>query len=81
VPYHNKSIQGWSQLRQAGKPGGNPEKRGTGSLKWMNSTWWWHSSGSKEQRPGALSSSGGADLRALSLKGSESVKGRGRECF
>lgn len=33
----------------------------------MNGTWW-HSNGSKEQWPGADSSSKGADLRALSLK-------------
>lgn len=80
MPYHNKSIQGWSQLRQAGKLDGNPEKRGTGSLKWMKDAWW-YSNGSKEQWPGAVSSSGGADQHALSLKGSKSVKGKGREWF
>lgn len=77
--YHNKRIQGWSQLQQAGKLDGNPEKRGTGILKWMSGTWW-HSDGSKEQWPGAVSSSEGL-IYVLSLKGSESVKGRHRECF
>lgn len=80
MPYHNKCIQGWFQLRRAGKLDGNLEKRGTGSLKWMNSTWW-HSNGSKEQWPGAVPSSGGGDLHALSLKGSKRMQGRGRECF
>lgn len=80
MPYHNKSIQGWNQLRQAGKLDRNPERCGTGSLRWMNSTQW-HSAGSKGQWPDAVSSSGGADLRACSWKGSKSVKDRGRECF
>lgn len=50
------------------------------NLKWMNGIWW-YSNGSKEQCPGAVASSGEADLRALSLKEYKSIKGKGRECF